>query len=449
MSELTELTHNPRGPESSLNGKPIRIVTRVVEVGSPLSLFVHHPKENAFFVSTEGSDHAGFGEVEALSADGPLRFLQIRQAAEALFARLTWDESNGVPPPRLYGGFSFQPGAASSPPWRAFGDARFVLPRVRYVRSGRSAWLSLAMHPGESRRSAALGLEAAQAALARPLRTGPSVAVRATVQLGESQYRDQVQAAQAAIHAGQIVKVVLARSAQIIAEHPFEIEAVLNAIFAEPSTRFAFRVGGTTFVGATPERLVARMGGRVLTEALAGTIAIPSTSHTKDSETDAARALLASAKDREEHAIVVRHVEAVLAPFCTNLQVPKEPIARSLGHLLHLHTPIQGELRSHTHLLTLAEALHPTPAVGGAPTAPALSLIRELESVPRGWYAAPIGSFDHMGNGELHVALRSGILDGTSARIYSGGGILRDSDPAAEYAETALKQRVLRRALGL
>ena len=165
-----------------------------------------------------------------------------------------------------------------------------------------------------------------------------------------------------------------------------------------------------------------------------------------DSAADA-RALLASTKDQGEHAFVVRQVVESLAPLCAKLDHPAEPEIRGLRNVLHLRTAIAGTLSAPHHVLDLAARLHPTPAVGGTPTDAALAWIAAHETDPRGWYAGPVGWFDAAGDGKLAVALRSGILEGTRAHLYAGAGIVRDSDPDAEYAETRLKLAAVLSAL--
>ena len=201
--------------------------------------------------------------------------------------------------------------------------------------------------------------------------------------------------------------------------------------------------GGAAFVGASPERLVRKRGRVVDSEALAGSCA-----RTGD-DAAAAAALAASAKDRAEHAWVVAAIEAALAPRCRTLDVPSAPAVRTLRQILHLHTPITGELAQGAHVLELVAALHPTPAVGGTPTADAVAWIAAHEPTPRGWYASPVGWFDAAGDGEFAVAIRSGLLAGATATLFAGAGIVAASDPAAELAETELKLRALSDVLGL
>jgi isochorismate synthase EntC len=185
---------------------------------------------------------------------------------------------------------------------------------------------------------------------------------------------------------------------------------------------------------------VRRCAERVESEALAGTLA-----RSAGSGDD----LLASAKDRSEHAFVRDGIVEALAPLCGELRVPDVPRVRELRRLYHLATPIRGRLARRTHVLELCERLHPTPATCGTPRARALDMILSTEATPRGWYAAPLGWFDATGDGEFVVGLRSGLVAGREAHVHAGAGIVAGSRADRELAEAQLKQRVLLRALGL
>jgi isochorismate synthase len=198
---------------------------------------------------------------------------------------------------------------------------------------------------------------------------------------------------------------------------------------------------GTVFLGATPERLAKRTGTSLETEAVAGSIS------TLDRE--AARHLLESSKDLAEHALVVREIGRALEPLAERIETPARPELYELRHVLHLRTRIEATLRDAPHLLEVVERLHPTPAVGGVPTARALEWIAANERDERGWYAGPIGWFDLSGNGEMAVALRSGVLEDTRAHLYVGAGIVEHSVPEDELAETRWKLQTLLSALGL
>ena len=141
-------------------------------------------------------------------------------------------------------------------------------------------------------------------------------------------------------------------------------------------------------------------------------------------------------------------IKSSLASLGADIRHPDEPGVRTLRHVHHLHTPITASLTTRRHVLELAEALHPTPAVGGTPTRAAMQWIAERE-VARGWYSSPVGWFDLDGNGEFAVAIRSGVLAGERAHLYAGAGIVAGSAPDREIAETDTKLRAMLGALGV
>jgi salicylate biosynthesis isochorismate synthase/menaquinone-specific isochorismate synthase len=150
-----------------------------------------------------------------------------------------------------------------------------------------------------------------------------------------------------------------------------------------------------------------------------------------------------SAKDREEHAIVARRIARSLRPYAVWVTMADEPQVVKIANIQHLATPIRAQLTRQVGVLELAGMLHPTPAVGGEPSADAQRLIPVLEGLDRGWYAAPIGWIDANDDGEFCVALRCALIDGPLARLYAGVGVVEGSDPAAELAETEIKLAAL------
>ncbi|MFN3337993.1 MAG: chorismate-binding protein, partial [Thermomicrobium sp.] len=149
-----------------------------------------------------------------------------------------------------------------------------------------------------------------------------------------------------------------------------------------------------------------------------------------------------------EHALVVEAIRTALLPVCRRLAVPDEPQLVSIANVHHLATPIAGVLADGQGALDVAARLHPTPAVGGTPREAALAFIRAHEPIPRGWYAGTLGWISVPGDGEFVVALRSGLVQGTVARLYAGCGIVADSDPVAEWDESEAKFLPLLEVLG-
>ena len=246
-----------------------------------------------------------------------------------------------------------------------------------------------------------------------------------------------------AIGRGRMRKVVLAREVTVDANRPILAVDVLGRLRALYPSCMLFSVEG--FVGASPELLVARAGVHVRAQPMAGTIP-----RSGDPAVDArlAAGLLASEKDREEHALVVDEVAAMLTPHCTSLDVPAAPSIIPLRNVSHLGTMLTGRLREGgPSALALAALLHPTPAVAGTPTPDALAYIAAVEGLDRGRFAGPVGWVDARGDGEWAVGVRSAELDGHRARLFAGVGVVADSVPEAELAETQLKLQALLAAI--
>jgi isochorismate synthase len=200
------------------------------------------------------------------------------------------------------------------------------------------------------------------------------------------------------------------------------------------------------FVGATPETLLRREGDRVVSLPHAGTAARWPDDPGRDRE--AAEALVRSAKNQHEHAAVVEAVAETLTPHCTELRVDSEPHLVATATVWHLATAVRGRLRpSAPSALALAAALHPTPAVCGTPADVASALIARLEPASRGLYSGLVGWVDGRGDGEWAVSLRCALITRARVRIHAGAGIVAESRPDLEVAETKLKFRTMVDAL--
>ena len=251
-----------------------------------------------------------------------------------------------------------------------------------------------------------------------------------------------VAAAVARITAGEVRKVVLARDLFAQAPEDIDMRVLLSRLAARSPGCYTFACAG--LIGATPELLIRREGRQVSSLVLAGTMGRGGSA----AEDEAlSTALLASAKDAEEHRYSVESVRDLLSPLCTELAVDATPSLLQMADYQHLATPVSGVLARDTSALALAASLHPTAAICGTPTEAAMELIRELEGMDRGRYSGPVGWVDARGNGEWAIALRCGEVDGRRARLFAGCGIVAGSQPAAEVAETETKFRPMRRAL--
>lgn len=242
---------------------------------------------------------------------------------------------------------------------------------------------------------------------------------------------------------GDAQKVVLARAVEVQTDRPLRAGAVLAHLRRAYPASHLFSIDG--FIGATPELLVARAGDRLRAHPMAGTAP-----RSGDPTTDArlAASLLASDNTRDEHRHTIDMVHDTLLPWCSYLDEEAEPSVVAMANVQHLATRLEGRLSSPAaSVLELVGALHPTPAVGGSPREVALALIAELEQLDRGRYAGPVGWVDAAGNGTWAVGIRSAELRGTTARVFAGVGVVADSDPPSELAETRAKMQALLSAL--
>jgi len=250
---------------------------------------------------------------------------------------------------------------------------------------------------------------------------------------------DAVRDARDELRRGAADKVVLAREVVVRADADLSRTAILDRLRRAYPSCMLYAVDG--FIGATPELLVSRLDDNVRSHPMAGT-----TPRSADPTTDArlAAALLASTKDREEHRITIDMVHDTLLRYCSYIDEEAEPSIVAMANVSHLATLVEGRLSSPpASAIELMTALHPTPAVCGSPRDAALALIARYEHLDRGPYAGPVGWVDAAGNGEWAVGLRCAELDGPTARLFAGVGVVPDSDPDAELAETQAKLQAI------
>jgi isochorismate synthase len=354
----------------------------------------------------------------------------------------------GGPGPVWVGGFAFSPDGGSEPHWASLPSTLLTLPELSIVRraGAASVTLSVVCRAGEdveaSARAAAARMEGLRAAPMPLSDPDPVGGYRIASVLPPQHYVRAVAHARDAIRAGQLEKVVLAREVRVEAPTPFRPAAAFDGLRSAYPTCYCFCVGtgDAAFIGASPELLVRREGAGAVTVALAG-----STRRSADPAVDdhLGQRLLQSAKDREEHEIVARRIVRSLRPLSVWVAAAEEPHLIKVANIQHLATPVRAQLAEPRSAVELAGVLHPTPAVGGEPWKRARDVMSELEQLDRGWYAGPVGWMDASEDGEFCVGLRSALLEGRAAHCYAGNGIVADSDPEAELAETELKLQAL------
>jgi menaquinone-specific isochorismate synthase len=363
-----------------------------------------------------GDGLVGWGVAASIRTSGSTRFSDADKWWAETTAQASVTDSVNEPGTGLvcFGTFAF----ADEP-----GDSVLVVPRVVVGRRGDIAWVTTV---GE--------VDAAVTVAAPP--ESPGAVSFTDGALNGDQWMSVVADAVARINAGHLEKVVLARDLVATAAGPIDVRWPLRRLAETYPMCWTFHVDG--LFGATPEMLVRRERGLVTSRVLAGTIR-----RTGDDERDLALAatLARSSKDLEEHEYAVRSVAEALEPHCSSMNVPEAPFVLHLPNVMHLATDVAGVVHDAGEVssLQLAEALHPSAAVGGTPTPVATELISEIEGMERGRYAGPVGWMDGTGDGEWGIALRSGELSGSTVRLFAGCGIVGDSDPAAELAEAQAK----------
>ena len=469
MRTCDELRLALRGLTARASGqRPVLMSASVViQTADPLGWFAAARglgEEVAYWDQPGSRAYVGIGVATSIRLSGRDRF---RDAAASwtrlLDSSVTGGSAAGRPGagPILIGGSTFADGLSSDACWAGFDQGRLDVPAVLLSMTGRTLILtcSVLIDPTQPTPATLTTIESTLDRVAPLLGDGPRSSTGDQPALlrhvgghpDRAAWSSSVARSAGAVGRGRIDKVVLARRVDLEASAVIDVAAVLGRLGATPDpmttpvTVFAFTRGTRTFLGASPERLVAAQGHGFRTVALAGT-----TGRDPDTAADQrlAEALLASEKDREEHAVVVEMLRETLAPVAARLDIDRTPHIVRLPTLQHLASEAAGELRDDLGILDLVARLHPTPAVGGWPRAAALELLDEQEHLDRGWYAAPVGWLDAQGDGEFVVAIRSGVIDGDRASLFVGCGIVGDSEPDREWAESGMKLQSLASALG-
>ncbi|TFV65427.1 UNVERIFIED_ORG: isochorismate synthase [Bacillus sp. AZ43] len=383
------------------------------------------PAEGALSWVRRGEGLVGWGEAARLEVTGPRALQEAADWWAAWTTGLDTDDALGVAGsgPVLFASIAFDP---------AVGTSVFVVPEVVLGRRGGVSWLTTV---GD--------VDPREVLLRKRVDDGPAPRLRyADGALDPASWCAAVAAAVARIGDGDLQKVVLARDLLVSSDVPLDPRRLLRKLAARFPDCWTFAVDG--LLGATPELLLRREGRQLSSRVLAGTA--PRGAGADDDRL--AAALIASAKDRAEHALAVESVVRALEPFCATLDAPTEPELLTLANVRHLATDVTATQRPGAGLLELVGAVHPTAAVCGTPRAEAGTLIGELEGMDRGRYAGPVGWLDARGDGEFGLALRCAeLLGDDGARLFAGCGIVAGSDPASELAETQSKFAAFQAAL--
>jgi len=438
------------------SGRPRLVsISLAVEALDPLAVLesIFDPRAPHFYAErpAAGWALAGAEVAAACTAEGPERFARVKAWAEALVADAVavGDVTARFGGPHVFSAFGFQPeteagqpfpaAAVFVPQWQVGLEGNTTTAVANLLVTADADLEALAVRVWRAHRK----FRALEPAEFPPAEAGPAIFQRREA----GDYPAAAGAALGLIARGTFRKLVLARAQDLRADRPLHPLRMLNGLRQRFPDCYAFSFawgGGPSFIGASPERLLRVRGGELETEALAGSIR---RGRGAAEDLALAGALLRSEKDLREHAAVVEDVRARLAALGVTAGPAATPGVRRLANVQHLHTRLAGALPARVHPLDVAAALHPTPAVGGEPREGAGEVIRQLEGFPRGLYAGALGWFDARGEGEFFVGIRSALVEGTTARVYAGAGLVAGSDPEKELAETDLKFKAMVEAI--
>jgi menaquinone-specific isochorismate synthase len=357
-----------------------------------------------------------------------------RNAVDAVLGTIAADDPVGLPGsgPVAFGALPFLPDA----------PGELVVPSLTLVSTADGSWVTT-VGPATDDADPVDQLRAALVDSGRPAPADGPSSFHVTSVRPPADWEAAVAEATKRIRAGELDKVVLAREIEVTADADLSIATVLVRLAQHYPGCFLYLVDG--FCGASPELLVSRAGDVVRAQPMAGTKprrGIP--------EVDAAMAadLLASPTYRREHQVTIDEVRDTLLRYSSYVDYEPEPSVVPLANVVHLATQVEGRL-SHppASILELVAALHPTPAVCGRPREAALAVIAELEGIERGRYAGTVGWVDAAGNGEWAVSIRGAEIDGPTARVIAGNGMVGDSDPPTELIETRAKLQAMLSAI--
>lgn len=329
-------------------------------------------------------------------------------------------------------------------PFHPHKDATFFLPSFQVAVSDDGTCTATLIGASESDVSEEKILKAVRATTGLPPRPSTN-SFRVSPRMDVDSYLSTVQLARDSIRAGKFQKVVIARDIEIEAQNPIDVHSVLQRLRSSFGSSYRYSVGN--MIGASPELLVHIDGRTIRSHPLAGTAP-----RTGDPDTDAtlAQELIESTKNQLEHRLVVDMVRDTLLPHCSFLDWEAEPSVVTVANVQHLGTAVEGALTEPAEpVMSFVRMLCPTPALGGYPSEIAIAFIDEHEEMERGFYGGAVGVMDSTGNGTFAVAIRCAHLsdDRRIARLYAGGGIVSESDPYSELAETQAKFQAMLSAI--
>ncbi|MCQ6274479.1 isochorismate synthase [Bacillus sp. V3B] len=404
--------------------------------------------------SSEAKYMIGIGICKQISSDQETdRFFHVEKEWKRFIDQaiiLDDDHIEGTGP-TAFGGFSFDPLKEKTVLWSKFSHSLFHIPMFMLsINNGQTFLTTNILCTDQDDLSIYMKVEKEREKLLKQASKQVEfnrVSLTESIDVHPKEWKRSVTRVVNEIKRGTLKKVVLARELRLLFDKKIQTESVLNRLLREQldSYVFAFESNGDCFIGATPERLLKKTADQVYSTCLAGSIA---RGENEMEDEQLGNSLLNDNKNLIEHQYVVDMIKAAMEDTCSEVVIPKYPRLLKLKHIQHLYTPVKGVVNHESSLLSLVERLHPTPALGGLPEEASVAKIREVENLDRGFYAGPLGWFDHQGNGEFAVAIRSGLIQGNEASLFAGCGVVKDSISDLEFEETKIKFKPMLSALG-
>jgi menaquinone-specific isochorismate synthase len=414
--------HHPPGPQWR---------AKTIGIDDPGDLTAYLPPAGGHAWLRRGDGMVGIGEIARFEGGTAAEADDWWQQTCARIERETELLEVSGTGPIAFASFVFDPGHTTH-------RSIVIVPRVVIGRRNGHSWLTVIGGAGAQ-------LPGMPARMPRP--QPPTAVTEATTSLSRAQWQGIVEEAVSRIGRGELDKVVLARALTLVSETPLDPNWLVAALVDSYRTCWTYHVEG--LVGASPEMLIRLEGGLATSRVLAGTIR---RNGGEELDLKLAHSLARSGKNLIEHELAVESVARALAPFCSGMNVPDAPYVLELPNVLHLASDVTAVVHPGVSALRLAGELHPSAAVCGTPTVAARAAIAELEHLDRGRYSGPVGWLDASGDGEFAIALRCGVVHPDDPRritLFAGCGIVEESDPGEEFAETEAKLMPMLEALGV
>ena len=410
----------------------------------------HYLNKYQFFIENNKSDITilGLGCASEIKFSNLSDIKDVQSKIHEILNNIININDNEYASPKFLGGHAFNMNANLNSDWNKFPKGKFILPECIITSYKDQAWITIIKKIGEDRNPNVIYTEMLKIynSLNQNHKSQSSASINILNikdSIEKNDYLNIVDEIINEIKSNDIDKIVFARSKYIEFENSLSLKNTMKSLqgsYPDCINFFIKLSESDIFFGSTPERLIFKNDNYINTQAIAGTMR-RGINFDEDNKIEAQ--LKTDEKNIKEHEYVISGIKNILSAKLNTIKVSKEPEILKLKQLQHLVSNISGYLKTDIHILELVNILHPTPAIAGTPTDKALELINRYEKNSRGWYSGPLGWIDKNGDGDFCVALRSGYMSNNYMQLFSGGGIVTNSNSEDEWEETELKFRTI------